>query len=524
VKPLFSMREALSDPLLLGNVLEGTSWAGWRTLLIASMGEKLTAPERRIFKQLTGRTREPLRRIDELWCSIGRRGGKTRAAATLAVYLSALCDHRDKLSLGERGLCLFLAQNQRQAQIAFDYTSAVFESVPMLQGMVRNKTADTLSLTNNIDLEVRPSRFRTLRGVTCVACIVDEIAFFYSELDSANADSEILTSLRPTLSTTSGPLVAISSPYAKKGELYATWKKHYGPDGDKAILVAQGSSRTLNPSLPQAVVDRAMERDAAAARGEYLAIFRDDLTDYVSPEVVQQCVDVGCYERSPQPGQTGVAFVDPAGGSGQDSMTLAVAHLEGGDTVIIDALRERKPRFSPTDVVEEFCELLKSFRISTIVGDKWGGEFCREPFRAKEVFYKVCERAKSDLYRDALPLLNSGKVRLLDNARLVNQLCGLERRTGTTGRDIIDHPLRGHDDLANAVAGVIVTCAQKFRRYELSPVGVPRVYQDGVQIPSKPPLAPPRYASTAYQPGLRLDDIQWLTDEDLRNELVQNKR
>jgi hypothetical protein len=32
--------------------------------------------------------------------------------------------------------------------------------------------------------------------------------------------------------------------------------------------------------------------------------------------------------------------------------------------VVIDALRERKPPFSPDAVVDEFAELLKSYRVS----------------------------------------------------------------------------------------------------------------------------------------------------------------
>ena len=64
--------------------------------------------------------------------------------------------------------------------------------------------------------------------------------------------------------------------------------------------------------------------------------------------------------------------------------------------------------------------------------------------------------AKSDLYRDMLPLLNSGKVELLDHPRLISQLCGLERRTARGGRDSIDHAPGQHDDLANAVAGAAI--------------------------------------------------------------------
>ena len=53
------------------------------------------------------------------------------------------------------------------------------------------------------------------------------------------------------------------------------------------------------------------------------------------------------------------AFVDPAGGSGPDAMTLAIAHkARPDDRIIIDAVREMRPPFSPTVVVDEFAELL----------------------------------------------------------------------------------------------------------------------------------------------------------------------
>lgn len=80
---LISMRDALEHESIFGKILPGPSWANWRILLIAAMGEALTPSERVIFKTLTGRDYEPLERCDELWCLIGRRGGKTRAIAVL---------------------------------------------------------------------------------------------------------------------------------------------------------------------------------------------------------------------------------------------------------------------------------------------------------------------------------------------------------------------------------------------------------------------------------------------------------
>jgi hypothetical protein len=119
------------------------------------------------FTRLTGRPQEPLQRVEEFFGVIGRRGGKTRASAALAVYVAALCDHAG-LAAGERGLVLCLAQNQRTAAVAFGYAAAIFESQPLLAGLARGRTQDTLSLSTGVDLEIRPASFRGLRGLTAV--------------------------------------------------------------------------------------------------------------------------------------------------------------------------------------------------------------------------------------------------------------------------------------------------------------------------------------------------------------------
>lgn len=104
-------------------------------------------------------------------------------------------------------------------------------------------------------------------------------------------------------------------------------------------------------------------------------------------------------------------------------------------------------------------------------GDRYAGEWPREVFRKHGIEYSVADKAKSDLYRDLLPLLNSGRVELLDVPRLVTQLCSLERRTARGGRDSIDHPPGAHDDIANCVAGVAITAVQAAAVPEVPIVG-----------------------------------------------------
>jgi hypothetical protein len=447
--PTISLRQALSDLQLLGGALPGESWRPWRTLLIALNGEALRDDERLLFTELTGREREPGQRVDEFAAVVGRRGGKSRAMATLAVYIAGLCQH--PLVRGEKGVLLCIAPDQRQAGIVLDYAAAVFEQSPILAQLIRNRTVDALELSNGLSVEVRAASFRRLRGPTYIAVICDEAAFWYSE-ESSNPDVEIVNACRPGLATTGGPLIIASSPYARRGLLYELYRRHFGPGGDPLILVAQGASRVLHSSLPEAVVARAYERDAASAAAEYGALFRTDVESFVSREAVEACVALAVRERMPLSSVRYYAFVDPSGGSA-DSFTLAVGHKEG-DGVVLDAVRERKPPFSPEACVEEFAALLQSYRVSRVSGDRYAGEWPREQFRKLGITYEVAEQPKSALYQALLPLLNSRKIELLDDARLINQLCGLERRCARGGRDSIDHAPNAKDDVCNAVAGV----------------------------------------------------------------------
>jgi hypothetical protein len=357
------------------------------------------------------------------------------------------------LVAGERPVVLCMAPSQKQAGVVFGYVGGILESTPLLSGLIKSRSSDSLTLTNGIEIEVRAASFRNLRGMTAIAVVGDEAAFWYDEQSGAmNTDSAILDAVRPSLATTGGLLAVITTPHARRGETFASFSRHYGAQGDIRILVAQGASRDLNPSLPQSVVDRAMERDPVAARAEWLAQFRADLERFLSLEAVQACVDPGVFERAPAAwGVAYVGFVDPSGGSA-DSFAAAVAHRED-DRLVLDAVREIKPPFSPEAATRELAGFFKSYGLSRISGDRYAGMWPREAFLKHNVSYETAERDASGLYLELLPAINSRRVALLDNPRLVSQLASLERRAAPFGRDRIDHPPNAHDDVANAVAG-----------------------------------------------------------------------
>jgi hypothetical protein len=465
VKATIPLRDALSDKRLLGHVLAGPSWLPWRVLLIAAMGEPLTDAERVVFTKLTGREREPLVRCSDLTAVVGRRGGKTTAMAGLATYVGSCCDHTDALSRGEQGIVLCVAQDTRIAKRILDFCEANLQDSAILGQLIKSRTADALELTNNIVIEARPASFRKLRGPTYTCIIADELAYWFTEANYANPDVEVLAAAKPGLLTTHGPIFMASSPYAKKGVLWDSFKRHYGPDGPPRVLVAKGATRDFNDTIPEEEIERELARDRARNTAEFLAEFRGDLENYVALEVVEQCI--GSYFELPSAASMRYfAFVDPSSGA-VDSFSLAISHREG-DRIFIDLAYEKVPPFSPEAAIAELCDVLKRYRIHRVFGDRFGGQFPAEQFVKRGISYEAASKSKTDIYVDFLPMLNSGTVVLPRNDRLVHQLTSLERTvTRGSGRDVIDHPRDMHDDLANVVAGAATVARSKYR-YDVS--------------------------------------------------------
>lgn len=207
----------------------------------------------------------------------------------------------------------------------------------------------------------------------------------------------------------------------------------------------------MNPTLPQHVVDDAMRDDAEAARAEYLAEFRGDISTFLDADLVAECTRPKPLELPVASGLAYQAFVDPAGG-GADEFTLSIGHRDG-ETIVIDLVRGRHG--SPAGIVAEFATILKRYNIHRVTGDRYAGRWPRDEFEKHNVRYEVSDLDRSGLYLELLAALNSGRIELPPCEKTARQLIGLERRTARSGRDSIDHAPGANDDRANAVAGLV---------------------------------------------------------------------
>jgi hypothetical protein len=449
-----TLLEAMLDPNLFGRHFRGKSWIAWKAFVAALGAEAPRGDDLATYSVCTGREAWPSSPFTEAALIIGRRGGKSRILALIAAYLATMPDYGPYLAAGEVATVAVLAVDRNQARVIFRFVLGFLKASPLLEQLIEDHDAETITLRNRVVIEISTASFRATRGYTYAAVLADEVAFWRSDETSANPDVEILRALRPGLATIPGAMLMIaSSPYAKRGELYAAFRRHYGKDGSR-VLVWKAPTLTMNPSLDPAIIDEAYATDPEAAKAEYGAEFRDDLADFVTREAVDAVTCWGRSELPPRPGISYSAFCDPSGGV--SAMTLAIGHLSGGDMCVLDAMLEVRPPFNPESTIEQCSALLRRYSVATVTGDHYAGEWPVARFREHGIEFIQSARPKSALYQDLLPLLNAGRIELLDNSRLSAQLCGLERRTARSGKDSIDHFPGGHHDVANSVAGVLV--------------------------------------------------------------------
>jgi hypothetical protein len=160
---------------------------------------------------------------------------------------------------------MVIAADRKQARVIMRYVKGLLKLVPMLRALVEAERAESIDLTNRLNIEVHTASFRAVRGYTIIAALCDEVAFWRGE-DTANPDFEVLTAIRPAMATVpNAMLLCASSPYARRGALWESYHRYFGKDGTVPILVWQADSRTMNPTIPQSFIDAEYEKDPIAA-------------------------------------------------------------------------------------------------------------------------------------------------------------------------------------------------------------------------------------------------------------------
>ena len=442
----------------------------------------------------------------------------------IAAFEARLSGRERLLAPGEIGLVAVCSPTRLQSRIVRSYIRAAFETTPLLKNEIVDEGKESFTLKNGVEIQTLTGDFRTVRGFSLIAAVVDEVCFFgLSEEGKVKSDTELVTALRPGLATTGGRLIAIGSKYTPRGWAYGTWKCCRGNDASK-VLVWATVSRRMNPTLAQSIIDDAMAEDPSAARSEYLNEWRTDIAAFVPRELVENLVVPGRLELPYNASLQYAAFADVSGGRSDDA-ALAIAHREGR-VVVLDCLRRYKAPHNPHDVIAQMVATLRAYGLDRATGDAYAAEFTKTTFERTASSTSAARRppgrrvsptagSRSPSRRpSSTPSCSrastSGEVQLLDNDLLVTQVAGLERRTRSGGRDVIDHPPGGHDDVANVLAGV---CDAVMNRRQVAGIvgvdgtgGMNTDASGDWVLPGDP--RSPKTNSTAYELAMREFEIE----------------
>lgn len=493
--------EAMDGPF--ADWFRGQSWARWRAILKGAYALTMTDQELALFREVAERE-PPAQRVRELWIIGGRRGGKDSIASLIIAFSAALFDGRRRqvgsvtlppMRRGERATVFCFGVDRETSRIVLRYVQSYFSDVPELAPMITRETRDGFELVNGVDIVIGTTDYRSVRGRAVLCCVLDEVAFLRDE-NSATPDVELYNAITPGMLTLKDQamLVGISTPHKKSGLLWTKYQESYGKN-DPSVLVVKATSLQLNPTLDAATIEAEIAADPELKRAEYECQWRSDISNFISSDILDAAIVKGRAVIAPSKDTLCCGFLDVSGGV-HDSHTCAVAFSDR-DVAVLAAVRELKT--ADTDaVVAEFATLLKAYGVRQAFADRYGAEWVRTAFDRHGIQLLKSPHDRSAIYANFAPMLNAGQVRLLDNPRLRSQLLALERRTiRGTGRDVIDHPNAGADDLANAAAGALVMSARADRN-------VVRWYADA---------APTRYSQ---QGGTGRSFQDYLQEEEAR--------
>jgi len=290
----------------------------------------------------------------------------------LAVYLAAFKDYRPYLSSGQRAMIVIVCPDRDQSANLLRFIGGMFDDSPTLGKLIERRDRDSFELSTRCTITIMTASFRTIRGYVISCAILDELAYMPGD-DAALPATELIRSIKPALGDIPGSmLICASSPKGKNGPLWDAYTAHYGRE-DSRELFWKAPTLTMRPTFDEQIVKEAVEDDPVGAMGEYFAEFSDDVSACFSRAAVEDAVDPGCYERPPAD-FTYQAFVDVSGGTGKDSFTMAIAHIErhdGVDVAVLDVLFEARPPFKPDLIVRDCCRILADYGVSRIIGDRW---------------------------------------------------------------------------------------------------------------------------------------------------------
>ena len=425
--------------------MSGPAWGAWRTVARMVDGTEFDASDVQTIRERTG-SEPPSDRISQFWGVCGRRSGKTSMSAVCAIAWA--CRQYPRVVDPVVGI---IARTREQAKVAAGYVADFAGRLGLIAGEV---TTTAIPIKGGVTVRVLPNT-ASVRGLTYVAAILDEAAYYDTAAGAAWSDADLLTAVTPGLATVRRSLLmVISTPGPRRGiiaEAKAKWDAGQRPPG---TTVWHARTTAMNPTISEQTI-----ADLVAANpkleAEFSASFFADSGAWLPAHVLTDEIVANLPERREPTGGELFAYFDLASGGGKDAAALAVAERLPDGRAALVTLIHKPPPFSPEAFIAECAAELKAFGIGTAVGDKYAAGLQSEAWASNGIVYEEFTGSKSDLYQEVLGPVLAGRVDWINHPAMIAELRSLVESSRATGRPKVDHPGGGSDDAANAAVGAL---------------------------------------------------------------------
>lgn len=376
----------------------------------------------------------------------GRRSGKSLLSDILVLWDACIGDYSRFLLPGEPRYIIIVSTRLDNAQLHVKQCARLLRHSPELRRMIVEENKDRLTLRNGVTVLSLPASARSIRGYGASLLVLDEAAFFVDVNESNMSADEILTAAEPTLAQFDGGRVVITtSPSAPSGLVFDLFERKL-PDWH----IVKRTTQEMNPMIGQAVIDRAMARDAESAQAEYFAEWRAATEAFLNADRVDACVNHSRSQvESAQIGESYLMSCDPA--TLRDNYGLLVSHVKEG-RVTVDYAKSLKPPIDLNAAEALLADLARRFHPSAIYCDTAS---TTERLRDKLPTMRYVPFSRPTKLRCYSSLKESVNLGLLDLPgdvpELVAELKALRLRNGVD----VSAPTSGrirHDDLADCLA------------------------------------------------------------------------
>ena len=378
----------------------------------------------------------------------GRQIGKTVVAAVRALYQAYTYPNQ---------VILIIAPTLRQAGILIKniktYVSTNIDLFVLEEPKKDRKkqlpknTATEMWFENGSQIYCLPSGKQSgdnIRGFSPHLIIVDEAAFVSEDAFSA---------IEPSLASTNGDLILISTPYGQRGFFYDSFR----PDTEYKTMHVKSEQC---PNITEEFL-RSRRNDPRITENEYIREYEGEFTSAADNmfrrEDLKFCMDIEHQTNLPEDGHIYEMGVDVAR-FGEDETVFTIADLTDNRVVFIDF--SGKEKITQTQTRIEKLHAIWNFQQINVDASSFGGGIV-DSLGDKGYpvygfpFHRI--REKANLYENLQRLIQDHKINILKHRKLWTQMTDLVFTETAQGRSIQPSSKKRHDDFADSLALACMT-------------------------------------------------------------------